>query len=280
MKPKQFNKNSSYQYETEVVWESPDHELVWRTKKFLNGKAILFIRRITLPKEVSEPMDFRRLQFTVMRLNKTQKPKYVAKTGIQLGTGEHGSWKRCFTGLVDVAVTGEQGNIVIMWFTHYKMHFLLMLTFDRNGTKIVARSKAGMKVSGRGELKVSPDSKFVFFFSGHVVWTYKIVNGRSIEHAGRIGFTKEILRPKPSMIGTLTHIFPYENNKVIVLLSFGFKHDLKFMVFSYKKGKIDMVENKVKNADAFTFRGEVKFYRKNGKIYFYDQKEGIYRLTL
>ena len=83
MKPKQFNKKkSTNQYETEVVWKSPDGDLISHAKKFLNGKAILFIRKKRLLAEPGTQDMFYRLQFTVMRFNQTSKPKHLAKKGI------------------------------------------------------------------------------------------------------------------------------------------------------------------------------------------------------
>ena len=158
---------------------------------------------------------------------------------------------------------------------------MLALAFNRRGDKILTRCKTPLKATHGGELRASQDSKWIHFITGgHVIYTYVILNGRSLDLRCRYIFKQKELRPKPLMIGTLTHIFPYKDSKVIGLLDYGKKHDLKFMVFSYKEGKIDTFRHKVKNVDAFTFRGEVKFYRKNDKIYFYDQKGAIYRLTL
>ena len=280
MKPKDFNSlKPSFRFKTEVAWKSPNGDLVCDARQFLNGKAILFIRKKRIT-EAGSRVYLIRLHFTVMMLGRTQKPKYVKNTGVQLGTGKAGSGEKDITRFQKAIVTGKRGNIVIVRCGKERKNMLLVLNFSSDGTKILAKSSTPIKVMYQGEIKASADSRFVFFFSGNAVWTYKIVNERSIELGGRYIFGEKVLRPKGSIIGELTHIFPYKDNKVIVLLSFGLKDDLKFIVLSYKEGKIDMVKNKVKNVDAFNFKGDVKFYRKNDKIYFYDQKDDIYRLTL
>ena len=292
MKPKKFAKKKflSYHDETEVVWKAPDGERLFDLKEFLKGKALLMIGR-TQNKEVKGTVrrDCFGIHLTVMNLNRTLKPKHIHKKGLQISLDKVFSDQRSITNNINNAlVTGRHGNIVVMIVNNLNKAILLMITFSPNGTKVLTRSHAEADLMVRGwshgkcfELKASPGSRFVYLCSyPRQILVYQIQHERKIIQRKNYVFEDRVIRPTPKMSGYLSHIFCYSEHKLIVVMNFRKKSEVKLMVFTYNEEKSRFVRSKVKNSADFDFRGQIKFYRKNGRVYFFDQKQSIYRLTL
>ena len=286
MTPKQFSKGSGSQYETDLVWQSPYFEMVYALKAFLHGKSILLIRKKYKDLDAAKTNEFC-VHFTVMNLRFTRKPGHVKNRGIIFSSGEANSGKRFIHNIYDAKVTGKHGNMVVMFHSIHKKLLVLLLVFSRNGAKLLAKSRqeADPPIEERFhyhyELACSPESRFVYLMGNKGdLFAYEILHERSIVLRAKYSFEHKMMRPKGLMVGQLSHIFCYSEKRVILLMNFGDKYDLKFMVFTYKEDKQGLVKSKVKNGDGFGFRGDVTFYRRNGRIYFCNLKESVYRLTL
>ena len=293
MNPKQYDlkTNPEIQYETEVGWKSQKNEQVFAIKEFLNGKALVLIRKKNIKeKNFRTEASYISLQFSVMTLNRTHKPKYISKTGILIGKGKANSDRRSITDIDNVLVTGQHGNIVILLIKNQDQTRLEMLTFCPFGAKVLIRSQAKVDLKSwafnKMEMKATPGSRFVYLCAsiGHL-WAFEIIYERELVLRAKYSFEQNSMRiPHPMagcLRGYLSHIFCYSEDRVIVLQKFDKRPGIKFMVFTYKEDMGELVRTEVKNADDFIFRGEVKFYRKNdGKVYFFDQKESIYTLSM
>ena len=289
MSPKKIvkKKHPSCQYEAEVAWRAPDLDEVFALKEFLKGKALLIIRK-RLKKEIEEESraEPQSLHLTVMNLHRTLKPKQIHKKGIQIDLDQTFSDQRSVVNINSALVTGKHGNIVILMVNNLRKAILRMLTFSPNGTKVLTRSDAKANIGGWSclphfDLKASPGSRFVYLCSlNREIFVYEILNERKILLRDKYFFEDWALRSSRSMSGYLSHIFCYSEDKLIVLINYSNEPDVKFMVFTFDEEKGKLVRGRVKNWVDFDFRGQIKFYQKNGRVYFFDQKQSIYRLTL
>ena len=177
-------------------------------------------------------------------------------------------------------IAGKHGNIVI---ARINLTRLIMLVFSRDGKKLLTRSFVEIKMkfknsAGEHHLEMSPGGRFVFV--GHEdgsILAFEIVQERFLKLKAGYNFTRRILTEE----GKLTHIFCYKERKLIGLINLGRKLHLKFLVFGLDEEKGALRPMKVKGAEEFAYKGNVRFYRKGGKVYFRNhQKEGACRLIL
>ena len=283
IKPK-AQRGTSSKYETEIEGRYPQ-EMIYAMKPFLNGKALMILRRKDITKAEAIGTSYL-FQMTVMNLDRTTKLKYVRKKTLVLGSGDGPSGKIFFTNIYSqVTVTGKHGNILILYYSG-RAHGLrlMLLNFSKFGDKLLSRYDCPVVVEKKSNYltKASPDSRFLYVcVTRGMLGVFEIMHERSLVFKAKYEFAQSIVNPPLDGEPDLRAIFCYNDKKLIVLLDTKRKkEDLKFLVYTYKEDKEELLRSKVKNADKFTFRGDISFYRKKGKIYFFDQKKSVFRLNL
>ena len=281
---KDTEKSLSCQYEVEEAWKRVKNDQVLALKHFLNGKALLLVR-IKSVLLYSPPT----YELTTMILKHHNKPKYVINTGIKIQTSKGYSRPKSITEVLDVLVTGRHGNLVILRVSKIQKRWLMLFAFSPNGAKILSRSHAEVStfdsIYDTLEVRAGPDSRLLYLFAscGHLL-VYEILHERYLALRTKYALKQKIMSrygiPTISMIN-LEHIFCYSEKQIIVLMRFkDSPRSLKLFVLTYDEEKRRVERNAVENAQELKFDGDIKLYRKNGKVYFYDLKQSVFNLTL
>ena len=259
--------------------------MVYAMKSFLNGKALMLLRRKDITRKGFDTDKCYSYELTVMNLDRTINFYHIIHKSIVFGSGHSQSGKNYIKRLFSsVEVAGKHGNILIFHYTgRADSHRLMMLTFSRFGNKLLSSTDCSdvLHIKSYHLTRASPDSKYLYVCASRGrLAVFEIMHERFLAFRARYHLPESLMRPPGRREANISHIFCYEENKLILLLDTSKKEVLKFMVFSYKEDKGAFVKTKVKNADKFTFKGELSLYRKNGQIYFFDQKARVYQLSL
>ena len=273
-------KKKVYNYQAEIVWEARPNEELHTLRSFLNGKAVLMVKKVYTDPESHKTFDIRlSLLETSSKTGKTR----GRKDGLQLHSSNENSELGAITEVWDVTIAGKDGNIIALGINQHK---IMLLHFSRNGKKLLSKSVSEIDFSHyerkphtyQMELRLSPSSRYlVVSYNGNRLCPYKIAFQRYLEPGTQHAYPKKYM-PEP-----VKDLIWYDDGHLVVFLYDPKKKAVEIRLYTFYKGKGgSLAQTSIKQGYDLELKKNFRFYRleKDGKIYFFDQKVGVYALTI